>query len=380
MRKTWLALCAMGLLLLGLVVPGTADQAGRETRLLRLTAKDGVTLEGKLDLPEGGDVSRLVIFVNGSGPNTYDNRRQNGEESFNYYDLFAEELTKRGAAFFRSSTRGVTPGGEPPLFAEIDEAAYRTYLPATSVSDIGEWIARLRQEERLRNVEIVLLGWSEGTIIAPLAAVAYPEEIAALALAGYCNDRMDEIFDWQQSGEPSMIFYRRCFDADGDGTISRAEYEADPYGVIEAVLGGAGFDSLDADRDGSLTADDFGRMLAPFRQAFLDAVEREDDAWLAENYSVRLTGVWFKAHRKLAPNRETLPKLELPIFIFHGTEDANCSVQGVYDIEARFEALGKTNLETHVYEGYDHDLLYSVYLLTGELPQAFADLFDTLAP
>ena len=46
-------------------------------------------------------------------------------------------------------------------------------------------------------------------------------------------------------------------------------------------------------------------------------------------------------HRTLAPNSETLPTLDLPIHIFHGVYDGNTPVEGVYDVQSRFEALGK---------------------------------------
>lgn len=352
----------------------------RDTSVRIHTASDGVALTGKLDLPAGdGPIEKLVLFVNGSGPNTYDNRRQSGAYTFNYYDLFAEQFGARDIAFFRWNTRGVSESEEPPLFSQVDEETYRSYLPATSVSDIGEWIADLRMEPRLKDAEIWLLGWSEGTIIAPLAAKEFPDEISGLLLAGYCNDRMDEIFDWQQTGGSSMIFYCDYFDADGDGAISPEEYAADPYGVVEGVLANTPFADIDLDGDGFLTAADFAIALAPGRQAFYDAVERGDDAWLAENYGVQLTSGWFKAHQRLAPNRETLPTLDLPIYIFHGTSDANCNVEGVRAIQQSFAEQGKENLTARIYEGYDHDLLYSLYLVYGTLPQAFEDLFQSIA-
>ena len=80
--------------------------------------------------PSGGGGQAAVVFINGSGPNTYDNTRQLDETTtYNYFDLFAERLTAGGTAFFRWSTRGCTPGGEPPLYTDIDEAAYQTYVP-----------------------------------------------------------------------------------------------------------------------------------------------------------------------------------------------------------------------------------------------------------
>lgn len=351
----------------------------RDTTLRSHTAKDGVTLTGKLDLPQGqAPVEKLVLFVNGSGPNTYDNRRQSGDLNFNYFDVFAQQFGMRGIGFFRWNTRGVSVSDTPPMYDAVDEALYRTYLPETSVSDIGEWIETLRQEPRLKDAEIWLLGWSEGTIIAPLAAQQFPDEIAGLLLAGYCNDRLDETFDWQQSGASSMIFYKQYFDLDGDGAISQQEYAADPYGIVAGVLENAAFSDIDVDGDGKLTQADFAIMLAPGKAAFYDAVERGDDQWLASNYGVRLTSGWFQAHQKLAPNRQTMLTLDLPMYIFHGTYDANCDVAGARAIEESFASHGKDNLTVRIYEGYDHDLLYTVYAYYGVMPQAFEDLFQTV--
>lgn len=346
----------------------------RNTTILTHTAADSVTLSGKLDLPAAGAVDRVVLFVNGSGPNTYDNQRQLGEGTFRYFDLFAEQLAARGIGFFRWSTRGVSPGVEPPMYSEIDEAAYKTYLPATSVSDIGEWIGALRKDERLKDAEIYLLGWSEGTIIAPLAAKAFPQEIDGLLLAGYCNDRMDDILDWQQTGGSSMVFYGQYFDMDGDGIISKTEFNADPYQIKDLL--GATFEEIDVNKDGGISQEDFRIMLAPGYEALKSAVARGDDAWLAENYGVRLTAAWFEAHAKLAPNKEILPQLTLPIEIFHGTADQNCSVAGAYAIEKAFQDAGKANLKLHVYDGYDHDLNYLLYPTTGAMPASFEDLFQ----
>ena len=355
-----------------------ADRAlsARDTRVLTHTAKDGTALAGKLDLPAEGAVDRIVVFVNGSGPNTYDNRRQFGTVEFNYFDLFAEQLAARGVGFFRMDTRGVSAGEEPPLYSEIDGEAYRTYVPETSVSDLGEWVGVLRQDERLADAKVYLLGWSEGTIIAPLAAKAFPDEVDGLLLAGYCNDTMNDILEWQQTGGSSMVFYRGYFDADGDGAVSRAEFEADPYGLRASMLGGVEFDGIDVDGDGALTQADFAAMLAPSRKALSDAIARGDDAWLAENYGVRLTSAWFEAHKKLAPNSETLPQLTLPIEIFHGTLDQNCNVEGVRAIAQSFADAGKTNLKTHIYEDYDHDLNYMLYPATGRMSQAIEDMFN----
>lgn len=354
------------------------DLAGqRVTERLTIPSFDAYPLEGKLDLPAGQEADKLVVFVNGSGPNTYDNRREINGISFRYYDLFAEQLTRQGTAFFRASTRGVYPGEAAPMFTEVNDAEYQTYLPETSVQDIEAIVAALKADPRLKNARVYLLGWSEGTMIAPKVAQRGNVQVDALLLAGYCNGTMDEALEWQQSGASSMLFYSQYFDYDGDGAVSEAEFLEDRYQLKDQL--GADFAALDADGNGVLNTGDFALLTAPFRREMMAAVSRRDDQWLRENYSVQLTSGWFLAHRAFQPNREMLTALDLPIHIFHGTADLNVSVQGVYDIESAFQKLGKANLTTHVFPEMDHDLNYLVYPLTGGIPESFTELFQTIA-
>lgn len=336
---------------------------------------DGYPLAGKLYLPRGQNPQALVVYVNGSGPNTYENTRALTEDTtFSYFDLVAQGFTGQNAAFFSYSTRGVAPGSEPPYYCTIDPDAYQTYLPDNSVRDVAAIVAALRQDPRLSRARVYLLGWSEGTMIAPKAAQIVP--VDGLLLAGYVNGTMRETLDWQQNGGSSMVTYCLYFDTDGDGAVSRAEYEADPYGVRGALgLDQTAFPDLDVDGDGKLTAADFSLLLAPTRQALYAAIARGDDAWLAQNYPVRLTTAWFRAHDAFPPNRDMLTTLDIPITIFQGEADANVPVQDTREIQAQFAACGKTNLTVHTYPATDHDLNFSVYLSTGEWPQGWQDLF-----
>lgn len=336
---------------------------------------DGYPLAGKLYLPRGQNPQALVVYVNGSGPNTYENTRALTEDTtFSYFDLVAQGFTGQNAAFFSYSTRGVAPGSEPPYYCTIDPDAYQTYLPDNSVRDVAAIVAALRQDPRLSRARVYLLGWSEGTMIAPKAAQIVP--VDGLLLAGYVNGTMRETLDWQQNGGSSMVTYCLYFDTDGDGAVSRAEYEADPYGVRGALgLDQTAFPDLDVDGDGKLTAADFSRLLAPTQQALYAAIARGDDAWLAQNYPVRLTTAWFRAHDAFPPNRDMLTTLDIPITIFQGEADANVPVQDTREIQAQFAACGKTNLTVHTYPATDHDLNFSVYLSTGEWPQGWQDLF-----
>ncbi|EOQ37340.1 alpha/beta fold hydrolase [Butyricicoccus pullicaecorum] len=380
-----LSLLAAGLLALSpsAYLPPVTQAAPAATgtvEALTIPSFDAYPLQGRLYLPSDQSPRALVIYVNGSGPNTNQNTRQlSADATFSYFDLVASGFNEVGAAFLSYSTRGVTASDTPPFYHTIDPQAYQTYLPEHSVQDVAAIVRTLRTDSRLHDCPIYLLGWSEGTMIAPKVAQLVP--VDGLLLAGYVNGTMQQVLDWQQTGGSSMVTYCLYFDADGDGRVSQAEYENDRYGVRPALgLEQVAFPELDADGDGQLTASDFAALLAPSRQALYDAIARSDDAWLTENYPVRLTSAWFQAHAHFTPNRDMLTELDLPIVIFQGQADANVPVQDTLDIQAQFVALGKDNLTVHLYPNADHDLNFASYLSTGVWPQAWCDLFAAVAP
>lgn len=354
-----------------------APQADDPAEILAIQAEDGTIITGKLRMPADGQASKLVIFVNGSGPNTFDNTRSlDGQNTFDYFDLFADSITADGAAFFSYNTRGVTPVDTPPLYAEIDDEAYAAYLPQNSISDVEAMITQLTARDDLKNARVLLLGWSEGAIIAPQVALRGNVPVEALLLAGYPNETMRDTLLWQQSGQASIIFYRQYFETDEQGNITEDAIAADPYGVAEAL--GVDFAALDMDKDGVVSAADFGLMLEKNRDAILRAIDEDDDAWLAANYGVHLTSGWFKAWDTYPPNSEIVPQLDLPIYIFQGEYDRNTPAEGAQAVAAAVAALGKDNLHVYIYEKADHDLNYLYYLLDRQIPVGIQAIFDTI--
>lgn len=349
-------------------------QPEAQEEIITITAHDGLTFEGKLRVPEEKTADKLVIYINGSGPNTYDNKRQAGDVTFNYHDLFAEQFTQEGIAYFSYNTRGVTVGNEAPYFAEIDETAYQSYLPLNQVNDVEAIIRHLKADGRLQNSKVILLGWSEGTMIAPLVALGGEVQVDALFLAGYCNETMADILEWQLTGGSSMVNIGAYLDSDGDGAVTKAEYEADPFQVT-AQFGA--FEELDVNSDDEIDQKDFEQMLKDTHDETFRAFDGGDDAWLKENYGVRLTSAWFQAHREIPPNRETMPRLTLPIYIFQGTIDANVPVEQSRELAEAFQTAGKTNLHLLEFEMHDHDLNYILYPLSGTISEGLQAIFDT---
>ena len=281
------------------------------TEDMRLRARDGQELEGKLYLPRDGVVSRLVVQVNGSGPQTCNTFRDRGDgTTYSFCGFFGEELAGRGLGFFCYSTRGCTDGDQGPLYCRVDRAVYRSYTPQTCVADLEDWTALLQAHPRCVGAELLLLGWSEGTMIAPAVAAGGAVPLAGLLLAGYANGTMEEALDWQQRGLGLYTMLCQYFDADGDGSISREEFETGPGAVREALE--ATFSGLDLDGDGRITPADLEAVYAGSRAEIFRAIEAGDDEWLWEHYPVPLTTNWFRGHRRFPPTGRPCPVWTCP--------------------------------------------------------------------
>lgn len=343
--------------------------------LLSVPARDGYPLEAMLSVPEGV-FKKLVLFVNGSGPMTYHIKRQLPDgRFFNLHDLYAEEFTRRGIAYCRYSTRGAKDGDTAPYFVDIDYDAYRTYLPHNSVGDIECLVDAVRAE--YPDISVYLLGWSEGSVIAPRVALNGRAKIDGLLLCGYCNENLHDTLVWQLQGNNELISSRRLFDYDRKGYISKADFEKDRLHVRQELFGEKTFEQLDLDGDGKLTAEDFAPRTIDFLNGILSAVERGDDEWTRQNHALHLTTGWFREHFSLEPNKTLLPRLDLPIHIFSGEYDAMTPQFYAEDIEKRFAELGKTNLTVHYFENHDHDLNCLRYFIKGELPDGIQCLLET---
>lgn len=367
-------------LLAAVAILAVMPAAATDPELINVTFSDGDATTGRLCLPDG-EAKAVVVFIHGTGPGTYLNKRKFNDTEFNYFDYFAREYNKRGVAFFSYNRRGVELGTQPPTYDLVDSARYARYLPLTEAGDVEAMVARLKKDDRLRNAKVLLQGHSEGTMTATLVADRRNVPVDGLLLGGYVNENLYDVIRWQFSGAPAMINLGKFFDKDKDGAISRAEYVSDektPKYVREQTLGGAAFDRMNTIKDSVLNADDFAMISAPFCEALMEKTAAEDGAWIWENY-VRITPQWLKAHYALEPNKSRMLRLDIPVFIFHGTVDASVPVAGVHDIEARFRASGKTNLKTYLFEGADHDLNFLDWIGSGTVPEGLVKIFDTAA-
>ena len=346
--------------------------------IVKVQLSDGESIIGRLKLPPEKEVPLLVVFVHGTGPNTYLNMRKLGNTEFNYFDLFADEFNKKGIGFFTYNRRGVEIGNAPPYYDKIDSLKYSKYLPKTEAEDIEAIISRLRHDERFLNSKIALLGCSEGTIIASIVADRKVEKIDALLLFGYANDNLFDIIKWQYSGKASIINLRKYFDTNKDNVISKDEYESiDSIAVMgrTRVLRNASFESLDMVKDSILDFRDFASKTIPYFEYLLKMIDSDSDAWIWQNY-FRVNSRWMKEHFQLEANKTRLLRIDIPIYIFHGIEDGNVPVEGVYDIQSRFRQANKTNLNCFIFDGHNHDLNYLDWPFNHQISDGLNSIFN----
>jgi pimeloyl-ACP methyl ester carboxylesterase len=349
------------------------------SEIIKIQLSDGETIKAKLDLPENGsEVTLIIIFVPGTGPNTYLNKRKFGNIEFNYYDLFATEFNKRGIGFLAYNRRGVEIGDQPPFYDKIDSAKYLKYTPLREVFDIESIISNLKKDKRFKQSKIVLLGASEGTIIASIVADRTVERVDGLLLFGYANDNLYDVIKWQLSGAASIINLRKYFDTNKDNAFSREEYESvDSIAVLARakILNNATFESLNIEKDGVIDYKDFAPKTISFFEYLAKMIDTGNDTWIWKNY-FRVTSSWLKAHFQLEANKTRLLRIDIPIFIFHGVNDANVPVEGVYDIQSRFRKAHKTNLQCYIFNGHDHDLNYIAWPYKNQISEGLNSIFN----
>jgi pimeloyl-ACP methyl ester carboxylesterase len=355
-----------------------ASVLGQPQEVVRIPSFDGETIEGRLDIPSLGFKNTIVIDIPSSGPQTYENMRRVGRNTiFKYHNFYRDEFSRRGIAYFSYSTRYTLPDpANPPNYDKVEKEKFFSYTPSVKLKDLEEIVRFLKKDARLASSRFILLGFSEGAIIAAMLAEGRRVPVDALFLAGTPTDNAYETIRWQLSGKSSMINFRKFFDSNKDRVIQKAEYEeADPRAIARA--GGKSFSELDRNADSVLTEEDFRLILAPQLGQILAAVEKGDNEWIWNSF-FRVGTPWIKEHRTLEPNKARIMKLELPVYLFHGSDDANCPVEGIMQIQKEAQEKNKRNIRVFIFPGHDHTLEFLGWVVTKSLPDGLKALFQEI--
>ena len=313
-----------------LIVSGTpTSTASAGVRILTAQAKsttieipfkshDGYPMFGKLTIPDSPGRHPVVIYVQTAEGMTVDMKRPKpGGGTFNYFDLYAEKLPEMNVAFFRYEGRGISMGDQPPRYEKFNQDIYNTSTLENKVRDILSAVEVVQKQPGIDTAQILLMGASEGTLLAAEAASRAPRQIKGLILYGVMSGNMRETFRFIVT-DGAFMLYKRVFDADKDGKISKAEYEADPYKYRETVFKNAGFENFDRNGDGIWTSDEMKAVT----KVYLDAIDTDNfeilDGWAKGSAGVTTPKGWFKDHFAHPTIWTFLSRMDISIGLFSG--------------------------------------------------------------
>lgn len=369
---------AVLLIALTAVVPVSATaRAPVMTGEVPFKSHDGLKMLGKLTVPWPSKLKAVVVYVQTAEGMTVDMKRPNGRGgTFNYFDLYREKLPEMGVGFFSYEGRGIRMGPNPPRYEAIDRSEYDTSSLDNKVRDALSAVDQVRRQTKLPARRVFLMGASEGTLIAAEAASRSREKLGGLILYGVITSNMRETFKYINTGG-AFITYREAFDTDGDGKVSRAEYEADVHKLRETRLKGVPFETFDRNGDGYFTVEDMAVLAKPM----LDALDKEDyavlDAWASGPApAVSLPKGWFKDHFAHAPIWTFLSKLDIPVGCFHGDHDAMVPMEGLKKMEEQARASHRDKMEFHYFKGLDHSLNIGLYFVRDTMPEGHKAIFE----
>ena len=139
-----------------------------------LIKNDSILLPGTLSFNRELEKQPLIIFVSGSGnPDRNGNQPQFGVNG-NYIKQLSDAMTDKNVAFFRFDKRNVTKENIPQIL--------KHYVFSDLVDDVTAIIEHFKNDPRFDS--ITLVGHSQGSLVAMMAANNYIDKYVSLAGIG----------------------------------------------------------------------------------------------------------------------------------------------------------------------------------------------------
>lgn len=273
---------------------------------------EGVTLAGRLTLPEGDGPFPGVVLISGSGPQDRDETVWTHQP----FAVLADHLTRQGVAVLRYDDRG---------FAEStgDFASATSYDFASDAAAVADWM----RTHPLINA-VGLAGHSEGGLIAPIVAAEHSDTAFIILLAG--------------PGTPGYRFIIDQIVANSDAMgVDRSETNtrvAIMETLVDAVRHARNQESAEAALDGLLTEETLAILQVPVdqRTAFINSMSRD----------------WYRELVNYDPS-EWFARVDQPVLALQGTLDLQIVAEpNVAGLEALL--ADKPDAQIVVLDGRNH--------------------------
>lgn len=319
-----LAVCALLLL----------PSAAKAELDVKIPAHANWELTGKLALPENpGQATPVVVLLHGSGPADMDETMSSaltdtGRPAGIFKDI-SGALARAGFAVFRYNKRGVLgwdAAGERPV---VDAGVYGAITVDDLRQDAVAVMKYLRGLPRFAGSPLILLGHSEGTMLAPLAAREAKAD--GLALLGAMGRRLDALVYYQLVTRNIDTSYT-VLDADRDGYITESEAQAEPRISLN-------FPVTDADKDGRISREELVSVL---------------EAQYAGAEAQMKRSPWYRSHLRAEPNSAVLPGFSGPVLILQGEEDRQTPLVEARLLETALRDAGHGDYTVKTFPGLGH--------------------------
>jgi len=213
-----------------LLLSSSALVAGVSEEIVSFTTHDDLQIQCVLSYPDRGSGPYPgMLLIPGSGLHDADVTLDvstlsitQGPQSL--FKPLAQYFSRRGWAVQRCNKRGASFGHLADRPHVLDNATLDDL-----VEDARSALATLHQHSRVVASPLVVLGHSEGALIATRLA-AHSREIDLLVLMGSVDRRFDSLIEYQLV-DRNLAFLRQAADANGDGSLTLEELDLlDAYG------------------------------------------------------------------------------------------------------------------------------------------------------
>jgi len=248
----------------------------------------GVKLAGTLVVPPGDGPFPTVVFISGSGPQDRD------ETLFGHkpFAVIADYLARRRIASLRYDDRGV--GTSTGDFGKATTADF--------ADDVRAAVDYLKTRATVADPKkIGLIGHSEGGVVAPMVAVASPEDIAFLVLLAGTGVPGDQVVLTQAAA------IAKASGAPDDAIAREQEFQKRVFGVIRA------------EKDPKKQEAKIHEILRSLTEGAPQETREQVEKALKES-TAPLMSPWFQYFLSYDP-APTLAKVRCPVLVLNGEKD-----------------------------------------------------------